>query len=122
VLSLAQLAPVFLIFEFWQLVACERYVGIKQIARGADPRALGLGEGKAFVWIGVICLYGLWMLLLLATPFARVHGLALLALTALGYALRRGCPLRRLLVILTIEGAIRVGVLLSLIGLLWRRA
>ena len=42
--TLLLLAPLFLIFEIGQLVLCERYVGIKQIARGADPRALGLGE------------------------------------------------------------------------------
>src|ERR1700722_13731071 len=31
--SLALLAPLFLLFEIWQLVMSERYVGIKQIAR-----------------------------------------------------------------------------------------
>jgi hypothetical protein len=48
--SLLLLAPMFLVFEMWQLVVCERYLGIKQIARGADPRALGLGEITAFLW------------------------------------------------------------------------
>ena len=38
----ALLAPLFFTFELWQLVVSERYLGIKQIARGADPRALGL--------------------------------------------------------------------------------
>src|SRR5207247_2971671 len=60
------LAPLFLGFEIWQLVLCERYLGIKQIARGADPRALGLGEITAFFWSLLIIFYGLWMLLLLA--------------------------------------------------------
>jgi hypothetical protein len=119
--SLLILAPVFLIFEVWQLVICERYLGIKQIARGADPRALGLGEVTAFFWSSTILLYGLWMLALLATPFGRIHGLALLALTGIGYSLRRGAPFKWILVILTFEGALRVSVLISLSVVLWRR-
>jgi len=36
----ALLAPLFLVFEFWQLVISERYMGIKQIRVNADPREL----------------------------------------------------------------------------------
>ena len=35
------LAPLFLVFEVWQLVMSERYLGIKQIARGGNPREMG---------------------------------------------------------------------------------
>jgi hypothetical protein len=38
------LAPLFLMFELWQLVICERYVGIKQIERNGDPRDVGPNE------------------------------------------------------------------------------
>jgi hypothetical protein len=121
VVTLLLLAPLFLVFEVWQLVLCERYLGIKQIASGTDPRTLGLGEVRAFVWSAVIFAYWTWMLLLLATPLGRMHGLGLLAVTMLAFTLRRGCPLKWVLVVLTFEGAVRVGVLLSLCALVWLR-
>lgn len=113
------LAPVFLIFEIWQLVISERYLGIKQIARGADPRELGLSEVTAFIWSSMIILYWAWMVLLLAERFGRVHGIGLIAVTAIGYAARRGAPFKWILVVLTLEGAIRAGLLLSLCAMLW---
>jgi len=121
VATLLLLAPLFLVFEIWQLVLCERYLGIKQIARGADPRALGLGEVTAFFWSMTIISYGLWMLALLAFPLGRGFGLGLLALSAIGFSLRRGCPLKWVLVVLTFEGALRIAVLVSLCVTTWRR-
>jgi hypothetical protein len=122
VAKLLLLAPLFLAFEIWQLVLCERYLGIKQIARGADPRALGLGEVTAFFWSMAIFCYGLWMLALLVLPFWRIFGLSLLVLTTIGFSLRRGCPLKWVLVLLTFEGALRVAVLVSLCVTTWRIA
>lgn len=115
------LAPLFLAFEVWQLVLGERYLGIKQIARGADPRSLGLGEVTAFFWTVLLLIYWAWMLVLLADRFGRVHGLTLIAVSLIGFALRRGSPLKWVLVVLTFEGAIRVGLLLSLCVMAWRR-
>lgn len=115
------LAPLFLAFEVWQLVLSERYLGIKQIARGADPRSLGLGEVTAFFWTTLLVVYWVWMLLLLAESFGRIHGLSLIAVSLIGFALRRGSPLKWVLVVLTFEGAIRVGLLLSLGVMAWRR-
>lgn len=119
--SLLFVAPLFLLFEVWQLVLSERYLGIKQIARGADPRALGLAEITAFFWSSSILIYWAWMLLLLFQPFGRTHGLGLLVISGIGYSLRRGAPLKWILVVLTFEGAIRVGLLLSLCVMVWRR-
>lgn len=118
---LVAFAPLFLIFEIWQLVLSERYLGIKQIARGADPRTLGLGEPVAFVWSVSLLGYWAWMALLLTAQFGRIHGLGLLIVTLIGYSLRRGSPLKWILVILTFEGAIRIGLLLSLSVMAWRR-
>jgi hypothetical protein len=115
------LAPVFLIFEIWQLVMGERYLGIKQIARGVDPRELPLGPVVAFCWSTGLIVYWLWMLMLLTLPFGRVHGLCLLAIFAIGFGLRRNCRLQSVLVILTIEGAVRIGLLFSLCAMAWRR-
>ncbi len=114
-------APLFLIFELWQLVLTKRYLGIKQIARGADPRALNLSEITAFFWSTAIVLYWFWMLALLILPYARMHGLGLLFVSAIGFSLRRGAGLKWILVFLTFEGALRIGVLISLCVMVWRR-
>ncbi len=119
--TLLLLAPLFLVFEVVQLVLCERYLGIKQIARGADPRALGLSEITAFFWSMIIIGYWAWMLILLALPLGRAFGLGLLLVSMIGFSFRRGSPLKWMLVILTFEGAVRVGLLLSLCGTVWNR-
>lgn len=118
--ALLLLTPLFFLFELWQLVLGERYLGIKQIARGSDPRELGLGEVTAFFWSGLLCLYWLWSLALFTVPFARVHALCLLAIFVLGYSIRRNCPLKWVLVVLTVEGATRLGFLAALGRLAWK--
>jgi len=118
---LVYLAPLFLVFEAWQLVLCERYLGIKQIARGADPREMGPAEPVAFAWSFALILYTAWMLGLLFTEAGRVHGICLIATTVVGLAVRRNCGLKWILITLTFEGAVRVGLLVSLCGMAWRR-
>jgi hypothetical protein len=115
------LAPVFLLFEIGQLVLSERYLGIKQIAHNADPRTLGLSEITAFVWSMALMSYWVWMVVLIGLPLGRVHGLCLLLIAIIGYTLRRGCELKWVLVILTFEGAMRVGLLVSLSAMAWKR-
>jgi hypothetical protein len=121
VLPVLVLAPFFLVFEVWQLVLSERYLGIKQIARGADPRTLGLSEITGFVWSMLLIAYWLWMLLLLAVPLSRASAVGLLIVSVIGFSLRRGARFKWILVILTFEGAIRIGLLLSLCAMAWRR-
>ena len=121
VLTLFAAAPFFVMFEIWQLVLSERYLGMKQIARGADPRTLGLREVTAFFWSMMIIGYWIWMLTLLFTPFSRSYGGGLLLVWMIGFSLRRGARFKWVLVILTFEGAIRVGLLLSLCLMAWRR-
>lgn len=115
------LAPLFLLFELWQLVICERYVGIRQIERNGDPRDIGPSEAVSFCWCGTLVVYWAWMVTLLFQSFGRVHGLALIAVSLIGYGLRRANGLKWLLVILTFEGAVRVGLLFSLCAYVWRR-
>jgi len=115
------LAPLFLIFEAWQLFLSERYLGIKQIARGADPREMGPTEAIAFFWSLGLLLYAAWMTALLFTPEGRVYGACLIATTLAGFAVRRNCGLKRILIVLTFEGAVRVGPLLSLCWVTWPR-
>jgi len=120
VITLILLAPFFIGFELWQLIWSERYLGIKQITRGADPRTLGLREFTAFCWVGMIVLYWGWMLLLLATPIGRVHGLGLMAVSLIGFSVRRGIGHKGVLVALTFEGAFRIGILLMLFVRVWQ--
>ena len=120
VLTLFAAAPAFVIFEIWQLVLSERYLGIKQIARGTDPRTLGPGELTAFFWSSTIIAYWFWMLLLLLAPLGRPQAAGLLMISMIGFSLRRGVRFKWLLVILTFEGATRIPLLLSLSAIVWR--
>ncbi len=119
--SLVFFAPLFLLFELWQLVISERYLGIKQIARGSDPRELGLREFTAFFWSASLVFYWLWMFVLLLQPVGRAQAACLVAVTLLGFSLRRNCGLKWVLVLLTLEGGLRIGMLGSLCLLAWRR-
>jgi hypothetical protein len=119
--SLTLLAPLFLAFEIWQLVMSERYVGIKQIARGTNPREMGPAEWVAGFWSVSILLYGAWMLCLLAVPHVRIYGVVLVALTGIGYTIRRNCGLKWLLVVLTFEGGLRVAALAYLSVAAWSK-
>ena len=114
-------APLFLAFEIWQLVVAERYVGIKQIERGADPRELGLAETAAAFWSLTLLAYWAWMVLMLFQPWGHLQVLMLIAVSGIGFLARRGCGLKWVLVTLTFESAIRIGMLLSLCALAWRR-
>jgi len=106
--GLPLLAPLFVVFEIWQLVMSERYLGIKQIARGGDPREMGPSEPVAFLWTASIALYALWTLALLLYPPSRGAAAGIIATTLIGYPIRRNCGLKWILVVLTFEGAVRL--------------
>lgn len=117
----ALLAPLFLALEVWQLVLSERYMGVKQIRVNADPRTLPMAGWMSALWAGGLLVYYSWMFTLLLHPVGRAQGAVLIAITALGYALRSTCGLKWVLVVLTFEGAIRIGMLISLFATTWRR-
>jgi hypothetical protein len=117
----ALLAPLFLLFEVWQLFVSERYMGVKQIRVNADPRELPMPGWMAAVWAGGLLLYFMWMFSLLLHPVGRAQGVVLILMTGVGYALRSTSGLKWVLVILTFEGAIRIGMLVSLFATSWRR-
>ncbi|ATC63451.1 hypothetical protein CMV30_05505 [Nibricoccus aquaticus] len=114
-------APLWLLFELGQLVIGERYLGIKQIERGTDPRERGPGELVAFLWSAGLLLYWVWMALMLSQPIGRPQVAAMLGLSVLGFSIRSVCGLKWVLVTMTFEGAIRIGMLLSLGMVAWRR-
>ncbi|MEN9662341.1 MAG: hypothetical protein RL324_1290 [Verrucomicrobiota bacterium] len=111
------LIPILILLEIWQLFLSERYLGVKQIGADADPRTLGLSEITAFAWSMSIILSWVWSVLVLFQPLGRLQAFAMILISILGYTLRRGCRLKWVLVILTFEGALRVGMLISLIGM-----
>lgn len=117
---LALLAPLFFAFELWQLFVGERYLGIKRIRVNTDPRELPMANALAAFWAGGLIVYFLWMATLLLHPVGRAQGAVLLAVTVVGYALRSATSLKWTLVILTFEGSIRIGMLLSLAITTWR--
>jgi hypothetical protein len=119
--SLPLFAPLFLFLEAWQLAIAERYVGIKQIARGSDPREMGPGELVSFIWSAGLVLYAAWVMALLINPTSRVYALCLIATTVAGYSIRRNCGLKRILIVLTLEGAVRIGFLFALSVTAWHR-
>lgn len=118
---LALIAPLFLLFELWQLVIGERYLGIRQIRARADPRELPMSDWVAATWATGLVVYHLWMLTLLLHPVGRAQGFILIGVSLMGYSLRSVCGLNWVLVILTFEGSIRIGMLLSLAVATWRR-
>jgi hypothetical protein len=115
------LAPLFVLFEIWQLVISERYLGIKQIERGTDPRDLGLGEGTAACWSLALFAYWAWMALMLFQSHGQAQAACLALVSLAGFSVRRNCGLKWVLVTLTFEGAIRLGMLVSLCALIWRK-
>ena len=117
----ALLAPLFLAFELGQLVVSERYMGIKQIRVNADPRELPMPYWLAATWAGGLLVYFLWMFTLLLHPVGRAQGVVLLVISITGYLLRSTSGLKWVLVILTFEGSIRIGMLLSLSVVTWRQ-
>lgn len=117
----ALLAPAFLAFELWQLYISERYMGITQIRVNADPRELPMTDRMAAAWAGSLIAYYTWMFTLLLHPVGRAQGVVLIAITGLGYLLRTACGLKWVLVVLTFEGSIRIGMLGSLLWQSWRR-
>jgi hypothetical protein len=117
----AFLAPLFLLFELWQLFLGERYMGIRQIRVNADPRELPMPGWIAATWSGGLIFYYAWMFTLLLHPLGRAQGAVLLGVTAVGYAIRGTCGLKWILVVLTFEGSIRIGMLGSLFATTWRQ-
>lgn len=118
---LVYLTPVWMIAEIAQLVACERFLGVKQIEAGTDPRQHGPRESLSFAWSASLVLFWLWQLAMLLQPIGRGQVAAMIAITIVGYSIRRNCGLKWVLVVLTFEGAIRIGMLLSLAAVIWRR-
>lgn len=115
------LTPLWFIFEVTQLIVSERFLGVKQIEADTDPRLHAPREPQAFAWSAAILLFWLWLVAMLFQPLGRAQIAAMIVITLIGYSIRRSCGLKWVLVVLTLEGAIRIGMLLSLAALAWRK-
>ncbi|MBK9990114.1 MAG: hypothetical protein IPP19_05080 [Verrucomicrobia bacterium] len=115
------LTPLWFIFEIAQLIVSERFLGVKQIEAGTDPRLHAPREPLAFAWSAGLMLFWLWLVAMLFQPIGRAQIAAMIVITLAGYVVRRSCGLKWVLVVLTFEGAIRIGMLLSIAALAWRK-
>ena len=115
------LTPLWFILEIVNLIACERFLGVKQIEADIDPRTIGPSEPIALAWTSTIVVFWLWLIAMLFQPLGRTQIAAMIAITLVGFSIRRNCGLKWVLVVLTFEGAIRIGMLLSLAAVIWRR-
>ncbi len=114
-------APLFIVLELVQLVACERLLGLKRLASGRDPRSTPVKEPVAALWTILLFVYWIWIGLVLGGPAGRLQAVALFLVSLGGFVLRRNLTLKWILVVLTFEGAIRIGMLVSLCGVFWRQ-
>ena len=113
--------PFWFLLEIAQLIVSERYLGVKQIEADTDPRLHAPREPLAFAWSAGILFFWLWLVVMLFQPLGRAQIAAMIVITLVGYAVRRSCSLKWVLVVLTFEGAIRIGMLLSIAALAWRK-
>ncbi len=111
------LAPLFILFELFQLVLAERYIGVKQIRKGEHPLDAGamLPDWLALTWITGIILTWFYMVALLWSPLGSYQGLGMLLISLLGLVLRRSLGLKYALVVMTVEGAVRMGLLANML-------
>jgi len=114
---LIYLAPFFIGFELLQLLAAEKYIGVKQIRSGQHPLEMEqrLPEWGAALWVFGRVLSWLYMILLVFDPRAGVQGFLMLMITLLAAGLRRKMGLKWALVIMTVEGAVRMGMMVNLL-------
>lgn len=112
-------APALLVFEIVQIVVAERYLGVKRIQKGIDPRLLEMRELVAFAWAIGIVITWLWMFVMLGLGLGKAPVACMLVVSLIGYSVRRSCHLKWVLITLTFECAIRVGMYASLINSSW---
>ncbi len=115
---LALLAPLFIFFELTQLIVAERYIGLRQIRANRHPldeNPGGPGKLLTGAWLACLILSWVYYLSLLVLPETRLNGLIILGMTAFGTLARRAMSIKWTLVLMTIEGATRIGLLAHVI-------
>lgn len=110
-------APIFILFELVQLTVAERFIGIRQIRQGKSPLdSTAPGRNAlAAAWLACIFIYWAYMVLLAWDPRAGLQGILMILASVAGLMLRRVLGIRFALVVLTLEGAVRIGLLANLL-------
>jgi len=111
------LSPVLIALELAQLILAERYFGVKQIEVQADVRRASIGPTLACCWSLAIFGNWIWMAAMLPMRFGSGQVACMLLTSIIGYAIRRNCRFKWVLMTLTFEGAIRMGMHVSLLSL-----
>jgi len=111
------LPPFFILFEMAQLVVAERYIGVKQIRGGIHPLEQHPRGPRLLpeLWLGCLIVYWFYMVALLFVPGVTFQAFILVFVTLLGTSLRRSFGMRWALVVMTFEGAIRMGLLINIL-------
>ncbi|MEM9226548.1 MAG: hypothetical protein AAGA45_01135 [Verrucomicrobiota bacterium] len=115
--TLIYLAPLFIGFELVQLLAAERFIGIKQVRTGIHPleRSQRLPEWMSAIWLlGRLATWA-FMIALLFDVQSAIQGFIMISVTLVAIVMRRSLGLKWALVIMTVEGAIRIGLMVNLI-------
>lgn len=114
-LFVLRLAFVVMPAELLHLVVAERRIGVRQLRAQTDPREERPPPARVgWLWLALIALTQAYPLILLTEGETRLFGLVMLLLGVIGFDLRRRGGLRWALVVLTLEGALRMGVMIQM--------
>lgn len=114
---LIYLAPLIMLIDIAQLLAAERFIGVKAIRAGVHPldSERRLSSGVTMLWLIGLAVLWLYMALLVIDPRGGLQGALMLMVSVGGFALRRVAGLKWALVLMTIETAIRLGLLANML-------
>lgn len=106
-----------MLIDIAQLLVAERFIGMKQIRSGEHPldTARRPPTWAILLWLAAIGLLWLYIVLLAFDPRGGLQGGLMLLVSFAGFALRRVAGLKWALVLMTIETAVRLGLLANLV-------
>ncbi len=111
-------APLIILAELAQLVIAERHLGVAVMKSGLDPRARpGLSRAVGWLWFLCAALCIAYPGLLVFFGYSRFQALVMMLVTVVGFEVRRRTGVRRALMSLTLEGAVRIGMMAQMLGL-----
>lgn len=111
-------APIVILAELTQLVIAERHIGVKVLKSGIDPRAAA-PPPAALGWLWFACAAACiaYPGLLVFFGYSRLQALVMMLVTVVSFEMRRRFGLKWALVALTIEGAVRIGMIAQMLAL-----
>lgn len=111
-------APLVLIAEMLHLVIAERYIGVRVLKSGLDPRRGPQPPAwVGWIWFLVSAIAIAYPGLLVFFGSMRLQALLMTLFTVVGFEVRRRSGLKWALVTLTFEGALRIGLIAQMLGL-----